>query len=381
MKHKLIHIALFFIIISCFTLHAAHLSQGSKEITREDWGEHDGKPVYLYNITNENGFSVSITNYGGNIVSILAADKNGRVADVAPGFDNLQDYIEKGSPNGAIIGRYANRIAEGEFSLAGKTHQLEVNSPPNHLHGGSGGFAKQVWKSEEFENIQGIGIILNYTSEDGEASYPGKLDVQVTYTITEDNEIMMEYEATTDKTTIVNLTNHAYFNLAGHDAGDILDHQVMINANQITPVNQHLIPTGEFMEVEETPFDFRDYHAIGERIDADHQQLKYGNGYDHNYVLRGNQGSLRTAARAYDPQTGRMLVVYTTEPGLQFYTGNFLNGVEGKNGATYGMRAGFCMEAQHYPDSPNHDNFPSVTLQPDETYRQTTIYRFTIFRE
>ena len=373
------------VIISCEKLSSTQnrieidRSLENLSINKEFWGDINGDSVYLYTLTNEEGIEAQITNYGGIIVSVNAPDKNGNYNDVALGFNTLEEYLEKNGPNfGCLIGRYANRIANGKFNLEGKTYELEVNSGQHHIHGGSNAFDTKVWQSNSFKNIEGVGIKLNYVSDDGEAGYPGKLDIEVTYTLTRDNEIMIEYEAVTDKTTIVNLTNHSYFNLAGHDAGKILDHQVMINAAQFTPIDETLIPNGEITTLENTPLDFSEFHSIGERIEADHPQIKRANGYDHNYIIRGNEGSLRTAAKVFDPESMRMLEVYTTEPGMQFYTGNFLSGITGKDGAQYQKRDGFAMEAQHYPNSPNQENFPSAVLKPGETYRQTTIYRFTI---
>lgn len=348
-------------------------------VTEKDWGELAGKPVKLYILENENGVKAEITNFGGIIVSMNVPDKNGEWADVVLGFDTFEDYLNKNRPYfGALIGRYANRIYRGQFTIDDTEYQLEVNSPPNHIHGGSSGFGKVVWSSEPIASVAGPGVVLTYHSPDSAGGFPGNLDVTVQYTLTRDNEIMIEYEATTDKPTILNLTNHSYFNLVGHDAGTIMDHQIKINASEITPVDENLIPTGEFMEVENTPFDLRDFQTIGEYINQEHPQLAYAGGFDHNFVIRGNRGSLRTAAQVKEPTSGRMLTVYTTEPGLQFYAGNFLNGTQGKNGAVYDYREGFCLEAQHYPNSPNVENFPSVVLRPDDIYKQTTIYRFSV---
>ncbi|MFW5759596.1 MAG: aldose epimerase family protein [Cyclobacteriaceae bacterium] len=348
-------------------------------VTEKDWGELAGKPVLLYTLENENGMNIQITNFGGIIVSVNVPDKNGEMDDVVLGFGTFEEYLNKNRPYfGALIGRYANRIYEGKFTIDDTEYQLEVNSPPNHIHGGSSGFGTVVWDSKPIETMAGPGVELTYHSPDSAGGFPGNLNVVVKYTLTRDNEIMIEYEATTDKPTILNLTNHSYFNLAGHDSGTILDQQIKINASEITPVDENLIPTGELMEVENSPFDFREFKTIGDYIDQEHPQLAFAGGFDHNFIIRGNRGSLRTAAQVKEPTTGRILTVYTTEPGLQFYAGNFLNGTEGKNGAVYDYRGGFCLEAQHYPNSPNIENFPSVVLRPDEVYKQTTIYRFSV---
>ncbi|MGK7396849.1 MAG: aldose epimerase family protein [Candidatus Cyclobacteriaceae bacterium M3_2C_046] len=352
------------------------------KIEKTSWGNtSDGEAVDLFTLTNADGMEAMVSNYGGSIVGLKVPDKNGDMADVVLGFENLQDYQEKGGSFGCIVGRFANRIAGGEFSLNGEQYQLEVNSPPNHIHGGKFGFCKRVWQAREFKSNRGVGVRLNLHSPDGEGNYPGNLDVQVEYLLTPDNALEISYHATTDKPTILNLTNHAYFNLAGQDQGSILDHRIMINAVSFTPVDENLIPTGDIAEVEGTPFDFSQYQAIGEGIEADHPQIQIGSGYDHNFVIRGNPGSLRTAAKVYDPGSGRLMIVMTTSPGMQFYTGNFLSGVSGKEGAIYARRTGFALETQHFPDSPNQPDFPSVTLNPGENYRQTTIYRFSIMKD
>jgi len=351
-------------------------------VEEKDWGSLADKPVKLYTLTNANGVSAKITNFGGIIVSVMVPDQNGKMADVVLGFDTFEDYLNNNRPYfGAIIGRYANRIYKGQFTIDDTEYQLEVNSPPNHIHGASAGFGKVVWQSESFESDAGPGVQLNFTSPDSAGGFPGDLAVEVKYTLTHDDEIMIEYEATTDKPTIINLTNHSYFNLAGHDSGTILDHTIKINAKEITPVNENLIPTGELMEVENSPFDLREFTTIGEYINQEHPQLAFAGGFDHNFVLRGNKGSLRNAAEVKEPTTGRVLTVQTTEPGIQFYAGNFLDGTIGKNGAVYDYREGFCLEAQHYPNSPNIENFPSVVLRPDDVYKQTTIYRFSVDME
>lgn len=337
----------------------------------------DGKQVSLYTLKNENNASVAITNYGGRIVSIVVPNKDGGLTDVSLGYDNVEAYTKKGEGFfGAIIGRYGNRIGKGKFSLDTKSYQLELNDGVNTLHGGNNGFYAKVWNVEEATDNK---LVLSYVSADGEAGYPGTLNVKVTYTLETNNSLKIDYEATTDKKTIVNLTNHAYFNLSGEGDSTILDHELMISANAITPVDETLIPNGELMSVEGTPFDFNKPTRIGERIEADHQQLKFGKGYDHNWVLHKSKG-LQTIATVYSPKTGIQMDVITEEPGLQFYSGNFLTGAEknGKGGKAYPFRSAFCLETQHFPDSPNHANFPTTVLKPGATYKTTTVYKFSV---
>lgn len=350
------------------------------KIEKQDFGKtKDGISVDLYSLTNANGMKVSITNYGGIITSIIVPDKDGNMGDVVLGFDNLDDYMKKSPYFGCIVGRYGNRIAKGKFTLNGKTYTLAVNNGPNHLHGGIVGFDKVVWDAEEVRGGDYVGLKLSYLSKDGEEGYPGNLSVAVTYLLTNDNEIKIQYEATTDQPTLCNLTNHSYFNLADGGASPILDQELMINADSFTPIDETSIPTGELKPVEGTPFDFRKPKKIGLDIDDDNQQLRNGQGYDHNFVLNGKAGTLRLVATAVDPSTGRVLEVLTEEPGVQLYTGNFLDGsITGKNGIVYGYRHGFCLETQHYPDSPNHPNFPSTVLNPGEKYHTTTIYKFSV---
>jgi len=337
----------------------------------------DGQAVDLYTLTNPNGLEAAITNYGGIVVRLKTPDRNGQLADVVLGFDTLDDYL-KGHPYfGAIIGRYGNRIAKGRFQLNGVEYKLAVNNGENHLHGGLKGFDKVVWNARDVSTAEAPALELTYTSKDGEEGYPGTLHVTVVYTLTPANELKIDYAATTDKDTIVNLTNHSYFNLAGQGEGDILGHELMINASRFTPVDAGLIPTGELRSVEGTPFDFRKPVAIGARINQDDQQLKYGNGYDHNFVLDRTGDGLVLAARVTEPKSGRVMEVYTTEPGIQFYSGNFLDGSnKGKGGKIYQRRYGFCLETQHFPDSPNKPNFPSTVLRPGAKYQSTTVYRF-----
>jgi len=349
------------------------------KIEKKDFGKtKDGVSADLYSLTNANGMEVDITNYGGIITSIIVPDKDGNMGDVALGFDNLDDYMKKSPYFGCIVGRYGNRIAKGKFTLNGKTYTLAVNDGPNHLHGGIVGFDKVIWDAKEVRGGDYVGLKLSYLSKDGEEGYPGNLSVTVTYLLTNDNEIKIQYEATTDQPTVCNLTNHTYFNLADGGASSILDHELMIDADSITAIDETSIPT-QLMPVAGTPFDFRKPKKIGLDINNDDPQIKNGQGYDHNFVLNGKSGTLRLAARAVDPSTGRVLEVLTEEPGIQLYTGNFLDGsITGKEGKVYKYRNGFCLETQHYPDSPNQPDFPSTVLNPGEKYQTTTIYKFSV---
>jgi aldose 1-epimerase len=338
----------------------------------------DGKTVDLYTLANGQGMQVAITNYGGAVVSILVPDRKGSFADVALGFDNLEGYLSKQPYFGALIGRYGNRVGNARFTLDGVEYKLPANDGPNSLHGGLKGFDKRYWTAREIPG-ELPALELTYLSKDGEEGYPGNLHVKVVYSLTKDNALRIDYTATTDKDTELNLTNHSYFNLAGAGNGDILKHHIMINAERFTPIDGTLIPTGELRKVENTPFDFRKPAAIGARIDADDEQIKYGKGYDHNFVLNRSGAGLSLAAQVTDPESGRVMEVLTTQPGVQFYTGNFLDGsIRGKGGKTYGRRSAFCLETQHFPDSPNKPSFPSTELKPGETYHQSTVYRFSI---
>jgi len=335
----------------------------------------DGKQVTLYTLTNKNGVSVSITNLGGRVVSLNVPDKNGKLTDVVLGYDSVGTYLKKGEPFfGAIIGRYGNRIGKGKFILEGKEYQLQLNDGPNTLHGGTDGFYNKVWDAKK----DGQKLELTYVSADGEAGYPGKLDVKVVYTLTDENALQIDYTATTDKTTIVNLTNHAYFNLNGEGNNTILDHELMIAADAITPVDSTLIPTGELLPVKGTAFDFTTTKLIGKDIELKEEQLKFGKGYDHNFALKTNDGTTPVATLK-STATGIKMEIYTTEPGLQFYSGNFLTGEskDGKGGKSYGYRSALCLETQHFPDAPNHANFTSTTLKPGQTYKTSTTYKFS----
>ena len=331
----------------------------------------------LYTLTNRSGMEVRITNYGGRVVSILVPDRHGKMADVVLGFDNLDGYLGNNPFFGALVGRYANRIAKARFELNGVEYRLAQNDGPNSLHGGVKGFDKRLWTAHS-SSQNPPALELTYVSADGEEGYPGQLTSKVTYTLTDTNELKIDYAATTDKDTVLNLTNHSYFNLVGEGYGDILKHEIQINADRFTPVNDTLIPTGELRKVEGTPFDFRKATAIGARIDADDEQIKFGRGYDHDFVLNRAGHSLTLAARVTDPGSGRVLEVLTTQPGIQFYTGNFLDGkVRGKGGKAYPHRSAFCLETQHFPDSPNQPKFPTTELKPGQTYHQTTVYKFS----
>jgi aldose 1-epimerase len=350
------------------------------EIAREPFGTMpDRRAVERFRLTNAAGMTVDTIGYGGIITSIRVPDREGRMGDVVLGFDSLEGYLGEHPFFGAIIGRYGNRIGGGTFTLDGQTYTLAKNNGPNHLHGGERGFDKVLWHAEPMEGQNAI--TFRRTSPDGEEGYPGNLAVRVTYTLTDRNELVVEYHATTDAATPVNLTQHSYFNLAGHASGDILGHELMLSADRFTPVNDTLIPTGELAPVEGSPFDFRQPKAVGARINDAHPQIRNGLGYDHNWVLNGTPGELRLAARVVEPSTGRTLEVATTEPGIQFYSGNFLDGsITGKGGAVYGHRTGFCLETQHFPDSPNQPAFPSTILRPGEEYRTRTVFTFGVAR-
>jgi aldose 1-epimerase len=345
-------------------------------ISKQPFGNMpDGSAVDLYTLTNDNGLEVKITNYGGTIVSLVAPDQHGHLDDIVLGFDTLEAYLEKSPFFGCITGRFANRIAQAKFTLNGVEYALAQNDGDNHLHGGNQGFDKKLWAAEEIRSDEGVGLKLSYTSPDGEENYPGTLSTIVIYTLTNADELKIDYTATTDKDTIVNLTNHSYFNLAG--SGDVLNHELLLNAEHFTPTDETLIPTGELRKVAGTPLDFREMTVIGARVEEDYDQLKFAGGYDHNWVLNNNDGALVLAARVEESTTGRAMEVYTTEPGIQFYGGNFLPELAGKEGKTYGYRGGLCLETQHYPDSPNKPDFPSTVLKPGQTYQTTTIYKFS----
>ncbi len=336
----------------------------------------DGKPTSLFTMKNENGMVVTLTNYGAKIVSIYVPDKNGDFADVMLGFNSIEKYREWGASHGAVVGPFANRIANAQFTIGEETYQLPVNNGEACLHSGPDSWYRKVWDYEQ----NGNSTVFTLESPDGEFGFPGNKKVKVTYTLTENNELKIDYEVTTDKATHINLTNHSYFNLRGEGNGDILNHVLVINADKSTPVvDESMIPTGEIVDIRGTDLDFTTPHAIGERIDNDNPQLVFGSGYDFNYVLNKESNELSFAASAFEPESGRYMEVFTTEPGVQLYSGNHLNGKEiGKSGNPYTSRTGFCLETQHFPDSPNQPGFPSTLLNPGETYRSTTIFKFSV---
>ena len=369
------------IFIAC-VIGCAVVPQGGSagQIDRQPFGvTPDGTRVEIFTLRNGKGMEARICNYGGIVVSLKVPDRNGQMGDVVLGYDQLQGYLDRSPYFGCLVGRYGNRIAKGRFTLNGKEYTLAINNGPNALHGGIKGFDKVVWTPRILVTADGTALELKYLSKDGEEGYPGNLSVTATYTLTEDHGLRLDYTATTDKDTVLSLTQHSYFNLA--QKGDVLNHLVMIPADKFTPVDSTLIPTGELRPVEGTPFDFRKPTPIGARIKQEDEQLKFGNGYDHNWAFNKPIGQLGLVGRVFEPTTGRVLEVLSTEPGMQFYTGNFLDGtITGKEGRTYQSRNGFCMEPQHFPDSPNHPEFPSVVLKPGETYKNTIIYRFSIQR-
>lgn len=338
-----------------------------------------GEAVELFTLRNGKGVVATITSYGGIVVSLTAPDRAGHVADIVLGFDTLDPYLKAHPYFGALVGRYGNRIAKGEFRLDGQVYHLPKNNGENTLHGGNEGFGKKLWSAREIPSRDGAALELLYVSRDGEEGFPGTLTTRVTYNLTEAGELRIDYEATTDKPTVVNLTNHSYFDLAGPGGGDILGHVLRIDADRFTPVVEGLIPTGELRSVAGTPFDFRTRTPIGARIGAEDEQLKLAGGYDHNFVLNGEAGKLRLVVHVSEPRSGRVLEVLTTEPGVQLYTGNFLDGsLIGKGGQVYKHRSGFCLETQHFPDSPNQAAFPSTVLRPGATFWSTTVYRLSI---
>ena len=358
--------------IFALAIAAAVQIEAKTTVTKKPFGKtSDGTAVDIYTLKSEK-LEATITNYGGRVVTLRVADRSGKMDDIVLGFDDLAGYLGNNPYFGAIVGRYANRISHGEFKLDAHTYHVPKNDGDNSLHGGVIGFDKRVWDAK----IEGPSLVLHYLSKDGEEGYPGDLSVTVKYTVN-GNELRLDYEATTDQDTVLNLSNHSYFNLKGQGQGTILNHDVTLLADRFTPVDANLIPTGELRNVQGTPFDFRTPHAIGARINQNDGQLKFGRGYDHNWVLNSGGSSLSVAARVHEPTTGRVMEVLTTQPGLQFYTGNFLDGtIKGKDGKVYNKRDAFCMETQHFPDSPNHPSFPSTELLPGQTFRSTTIFRF-----
>jgi aldose 1-epimerase len=358
------------------TLGASNIpaATGGAAVRSEFGKTPDGASVEIFTLKNGKGMEARIMTYGATLVSLTAPDKSGKMQDIVLGYDELPGYVAGKSYFGAVVGRYANRIANGTFKLDGKTYHVPVNDGKNSLHGGTRGFDKRVWS---VKSADAHSLTLAYLSKDGEEGYPGNLTATVQYTLTDGNELRLDYTATTDKPTVLNLTNHSYFNLANEGEGDILGHEITLVSNEFTPTDAGLIPTGELRKVEGTPFDFRKPHAIGERIHDNDPQLKMAGGYDHNWILSRKGNSLSLAARVYEPKSGRVLEVLTTQPGIQFYTGNFLNGGKGKHGVAYNKNAALCLETQHFPDSPNQPSFPSAVLRPGQTYHETTAFRFT----
>lgn len=348
-------------------------------VAKSKFGEtSDGKSVDLFTLRNSAGAEARIISYGGTLVGLSMPDRNGRFGDVVLGFESVADYEKQQSYIGPLIGRYANRIGGARFTVDGREYKLAANNGANNLHGGPLGFDRRVWTAKGFATKTGASVVLTLISDDGDQGFPGKLTVKVTYTLTEKNELRVDYEAATDKTTVVNLTQHAYFNLAGAGSGSILDHRMQLFADKFTPTDAGSIPTGVLQEVNGTPFDFLTATRIGDRIDADHEQIRFGKGYDHNWVINRRGPGIALAARVYESTTGRELEVRTTEPGIQFYSGNFLDGsIPGKRGLLYPIRSGFCLEAQKFPDSPNRKNFASPILRKGDKYSQTTIYGFS----
>jgi aldose 1-epimerase len=378
-KTRFLEISLLTLLFTITMGRAAEPAKGKSQVHKQSFGKtDDGKPVDLYSLTNANGLEVRAMNFGSEIVSIKVPDKTGHLDDVVLGYDNLEGYLKNPAYFGAVVGRYANRIAKGAFTLDKQTFTLAKNNGPNSLHGGLKGFNKQLWDGKEFNNDEGVGVEFSYLSKDGEEGYPGNLQVKVRYTLTDDNRLVVDYEATTDKATPLNLSQHSYFNLAGEGNGDILQHHLLLNADRFTPVDKDLIPTGELRPVQGTPMDFNKPTGIGARINENYEQLVLGRGYDHNWVINRKDNTLTRAALVHEPSSGRVLEVLTTEPGVQFYSGNFLDGtITGKHGHVYKQRYGFCLETQHFPDSPNHPEFPTTILRPGQTFRSQTVFKFS----
>ena len=349
-----------------------------ERIESEPFGKApDGTPVELFTLTNTNGVTAQITNYGGIITTLNVPDKDGNFEDVVLGYYTLDEYLEKSPHFGCLVGRFGNRIANGKFTLDGVVYQMAINNGPNHLHGGLVGFDKKVWRPEMITEENSASLKLTYLSPDGEENYPGNLNVEAVYMLNDDNELVLTFRATTDKITVLNLTHHSYFNLKGHGKGDILDHEIQFNSKEFVPIDSTSIPLGPLMNVSNTPFDFLQPKPIGQDIEADDEQIRNGGGYDHSFVVDGYNEDLKLACTVREPVFGRIMEVWTTEPAVQFYTGNFLDGsITGKDNMVYDIRYGFCLEAQHYPDSPNHPEYPTTVLDPDQVYEQTTVYKF-----
>lgn len=367
-------------VILMMTLSACNESTNTKKVMQKkennNWEmDVNGKVTKLFTLKNKNNVEVTITNFGGKVVSLNVPDKNGKFEDVVLGYDNIEETVKGNIYFGALIGRYGNRIAKGKFTIDGNEYTLKTNNGYNALHGGLIGYNDVVWDAVQEENK----LILKHKDIDMHEGYPGNLDVTVVYELTDNNELKISYDATTDKATIVNLTHHSFFNLHGAGNGTVMDHKLQLIADNYTPIDTTMIPTGEIAKVEGTPFDFRELTLMGKNIDADDQVLKNGFGFDHNWVLNNQDGTLALAAKVVEPKSGRVMEVYTTEPGMQFYAGNFLDGTDiGKDGKKYTYRTAFCLESQHYPDSPNQDNFPTTVLRPGEKYHTETIYKFGV---
>ena len=380
MHNILVYAAFFVVGITALLISGCMTLPGpGNGVTKADWGDPiEGKPVYLFTLRNNKGVEAKISNYGGIVTSFRVRDRNNQLGDVVLGYDRLNGYLKSTPYFGCLVGRYGNRIAKAKFTLNGKEYQLAKNNDGNSLHGGIKGFDKVVWDVVSTKAVEGgAAIELHYVSKDGEEGFPGNLSVTAVYTLTADNMLRLDYTATTDQDTVMSLTHHSYFNFAG--AGDILNHQVQIYADRFTPVVSTLIPLGELRSLDGSPLDFRRAEKIGARIEANDEQIKLGKGYDHNYVLNKPEGQLGLAARVYEETSGRLMEVWTTEPGMQFYTGNFLDGtITGKGGWTYQRRNGFCMEPQKFPDSPNQPNFPSCVLKPGQTFKSTIAYKFSV---
>jgi aldose 1-epimerase len=350
--------------------------KGQAMVETQSFGKtKEGQEVTLFTCTNKNGLVLKMIDYGAIVVSLETPDKNGKQENITLGFDKLDGYLQRHPYFGATVGRYGNRIAKGKFKIDGQEYTLATNNGPNHLHGGVKGFDAVMWKGEPVKTDEGVGVKFTYLSKDGEEGYPGNLNAEVTYLLTNNNELRIDYKATTDKPTVINLTNHNYWNLGGQKAGQVLDHLLMINGDKYIPVDETSIPTGEIASVEGTPFDFREMHAIGDKMD-DVKKLPGSIGYDNTHVLKGQEGKLELAAKVKDPKSGRTMEIYTTEPGIQFYTGNYLDGSEAGGG--FKQHEAFCLETQHYPDSPNQPSFPSTLLKPGETYKSTTVHKFGV---
>jgi aldose 1-epimerase len=381
MNQRAVIFQIFFLLlaVSIALRPVAAPAKGKRDVRKQSFGKTgDGRPVDLYTLTNSQGMEVRAMTYGGIIVSLRVPDKTGKFDDVVLGHDTLDGYLVNPPYFGVIVGRYANRIGNATFTLDGVKYTLAKNDGPNSLHGGVNGFNKQVWDAESFKDATGVGVAFSYLSKDGEEGYPGNLKVKVSYVLTDENQLVVDYEATTDKATPLNLSQHSYFNLAGEGSGDILGHHLMLNADRFTPVDKTLIPTGEIRPVQGTPLDFTTPTAIGARINDNYEQLVVGRGYDHNFVINRKEDGLILAARVHEPTSGRVLEVFTTEPAVQFYSGNFLDGtITGKHGHVYKQRNGFCLETQHYPDSPNHPDFPSTILRPGATFHSQTVFKFS----